>query len=87
LHPEIVKADVVRRRQYGQDIAILIAKHDGFGNAIAGDPAGLGATHRRLGRFVRNHVIGDVLGSQIFFECRGNGHIRPSSATGKPRTP
>ena len=42
LHSEVLQANVVRCRQYGQDIAILVAKHDGFGNPVAGDPAGLG---------------------------------------------
>src|SRR5262245_9898314 len=65
---------------------VAFANWGNVGNTIAGDPAGLGAMQRRLGRFVRNRVIGDVLGSQIFFECRGNGHIPPSSATGKPRS-
>jgi hypothetical protein len=51
----------VRRWQYGKDIAIFVVEHDSFGNTVARDPAGLGGTHRRLRRFVRDNVIPDVL--------------------------
>ena len=35
LHSEVLQANVVRCRQYGQDIAILIVEHHGFGNPVA----------------------------------------------------
>jgi hypothetical protein len=65
----------MRRRQYGQDIAILIPEKTALATQ---SPETRQVSAVRIDRrFVRNNVINDVLGSQILLECRGNRHVWP----------
>src|SRR5216684_9084036 len=76
LPPQLEEPDVVRGRQHRQHVAAVAAQHDGLGEAIAGDVAGLRGAGRRHRGVVGHHLVGDVA-VEMLLERRGDGHGGP----------
>ena len=58
---QVGETDVVRGGNDGQHVSAVPPQDDALGQALAGDLADLGSPHRRQGRLVRDHLVGDVL--------------------------
>src|ERR1700730_11500555 len=77
---ELRESNLVRSWQHCERVANVIAQQDCLGETIARNATGLGDLQRRVGRGMHNHVMLDVMGIQISFQCQGNSHVLASSA-------
>ena len=51
---QVGETDMMRGRQNGEQVAAVVAQHDGLGEAVARDVAGLGGARRRHCGVVRD---------------------------------